>query len=300
MQFPPYLQIGDTVAVTAPASRVDAADVEIGIDVLKSWGLKVIVGETVGQNYFNFSAPYAVRLKEMQDFLDNSEVKCIFAARGGYGVSDLLDELSFSAFMHAPKWLVGFSDLTALGLHLNTLGYAFIHGPMAKTLSFDPTSNTHLQALLFGRPPAYRWDSGKALRAGQGVGEALGGNLVLLTHCLGSASDLNYAGKILFIEEIGEKLYNLDRMMVQLKRAGKLAHLQGIVLGSFTDIGDLGFGKTVEEILVYHTAQYTYPLSRCFSFGHDDVNLPILMGGKYRLEVSDSLSQLTPLENEYL
>lgn len=300
MHFPLYLRTGDTVAVTAPASLVKTEEVEVGLRVLQSWGLDVLVGETVGRSHFNFSAPFEVRLKEMQTFLDLPQVRCIVAARGGYGVSDLLDHLDFSGFFASPKWLVGFSDLTALGLHLNALGYPFVHGPMVKTLRFDATSNTHLRSLLFGEVPGYSWNTAYAPREGSGTGQALGGNLVLLTHSIGSASDISYQGKILFIEEIGEKLYNIDRMMVQLKRAGKLAHLQGIVLGSFTDMGDLNFGQSVEEIVLHHTAEYRYPVSRSFSFGHDSVNLSVIMGGKYRLDVSGSTSRLTPCENEYL
>jgi muramoyltetrapeptide carboxypeptidase len=298
MNFPAFLKPGDTVAITAPASRVQREDVRI--DILQSWGFKVKVGATVGSQYHNFSAPLPVRQQELQGFLDDPEVKCIFAARGGYGVSDLLDQMDWSSFLNRPKWLVGFSDVTALLCHIQGLDVACIHGPMAKTLSFDPRSNEALLSTLTGNVPSYGWETDVQPRPGIGQGIAVGGNLVLLSHIIGSASEVDFQGKILFIEEVGEQLYNIDRMMVQLKRAGKLIGLAGIVLGSFTEMGDLPFGKAVEEIVLDHTRQENYPVASGFTFGHDDVNLPIVMGLTYKLEVTTSHAYLIPMQNEYL
>ena len=298
MNFPAFLKPGDTVAVTAPASRVSLEDVRL--DILRSWGFHVKVGATVGSHYHNFSAPRSVRREELQSFLDDPEVKCIFAARGGYGISDLLDQLDWSSFLKKPKWVVGFSDVTALLCHIQGLDVACIHGPMAKTLSFDSRSNDNLLSTLSGDFPTYEWKVSAPPRPGISQGMAVGGNLVLLSHILGSSSEVDFQGKILFIEEVGEQLYNIDRMMVQLKRSGKLKGLAGIVLGSFTEMGDLPFGKTVEEIVLDHTQQENYPVASGFPFGHDDVNLPIVMGLTYKLEVTSSHGYLIPIQNEYL
>ncbi|MBX2954170.1 MAG: LD-carboxypeptidase [Leadbetterella sp.] len=298
MRTPPYLVPGDKVAITAPASRVQPEDVAPGIKMLQDWGLRVETGATVGRSFHNFSDTFENRLQEFQRFLDDPEVKCILAARGGYGVSDLIDHLDFTAFQKHPKWLSGFSDLTAVVLHLNALGYEAIHGPMAKTLSFDTHSSEQLRAVLSGETPAFRMAACAANREGSGSGRAVGGNLVLLAHCIGSASDISYDGKILFLEDIGEKLYNIDRLMVQLKRAGKLKHLAGLVSGSFTDMCEPSFGFTVEEIIRHHTAAYDYPVAFGFQFGHESVNLPVVMGRTYALNVTAAGVTLTMQKNE--
>ncbi|MCD8539548.1 MAG: hypothetical protein LRY55_07095 [Leadbetterella sp.] len=171
-------------------------------------------------------------------------------------------------------------------LHLNALGFEAIHGPMAKTLPFDSRSSAILRAVLSGEITTYSLPAQPGNREGRGTGQALGGNLVLLAHCVGSASDIPYDGKILFLEDIGEKLYNIDRLMVQLKRAGKLQRLAGLVVGSFTDMGDSSFGFTAAEIIRRHTASFNYPVALGFQFGHESVNLPVIMGRSYELNVT--------------
>lgn len=298
MHIPPYLKPGDKVAVTAPASRVHLEDVLPGVKILQRWGLQVETGPTAGHSFHNFSDTFENRLQEFQRFLDDPEIRCILAARGGYGISDLIDHLDFTAFKKHPKWIVGFSDLTALLLHLNSLGYEAVHGPMAKTLIFDLHSSEQLRAVLFGEAGSYRLSSRSDNREGRGAGPALGGNLVLLAHSIGSASDISYDGKILFLEDIGEKLYNIDRLMVQLKRAGKLKHLAGLVAGSFSDMSEPSFGFSAEEIILHHTASYDYPVALGFQFGHESVNLPIVMGRAYDLEVTSAGVTLKMQENE--
>lgn len=300
MYIPPYLQPGDKIAITAPASRVALQDVVSGAKILQKWGFRVDTGTTVGRSFHNFADTFENRLQEFQLFLDNPEVRCILAARGGYGVSDLIDHLDFTAFTKHPKWIVGFSDLTALLMHLNSLGYEAIHGPMAKTLTFDGPSSEMLRAVLSGENGRYRLSSCPDNREGRGTGRAVGGNLVLLAHSIGSASDISYDGKILFLEEIGEKLYNMDRLMVQLKRAGKLKHLAGLVAGSFTDMSEPSFGFSVEEIIRHHTAAYDYPVAFGFQFGHESVNLPVILGRNYELKVTPAEVTLTMLENEII
>ncbi len=297
---PPFLKFGSKVAITAPASKVELNDLLIGIEILKSWGLDVVIGATVGKSFHNFSDNHQNRLSELQHFLNDSSVDCILAARGGYGVSDLIDSLDFEKFRTHPKWVIGFSDLTALLLQLNRIGYTAIHGPMAKTLNFDSFSSEKLREILFGHFPAFSFPFHFYNKLGNGKGVAVGGNLVLLTHSLGSLSDISYDNKILFIEDIGEKMYSIDRLMVQLKRAGKLENLSGLVVGDFSEIGEnsVPFGSQIEDIILNHTQTYQYPVAFGFPFGHESVNLPIIMGGEYMLEVTEHNSLLNSLENE--
>lgn len=152
MHIPPYLPPGSKIAITAPASRVPLSDVTPGVEILQQWGFRVELGATAGRSFHNFSDTFENRLQELQRFLDDPEIRCIFAARGGYGITDLIDHLDFTAFRKHPKWIIGFSDLTALVLHLNSLGYEAVHGPMAKTLIFDPYSSEQLKAALSGKP----------------------------------------------------------------------------------------------------------------------------------------------------
>jgi muramoyltetrapeptide carboxypeptidase len=283
----PFLKSGDKVAITAPASQVKKEDVLKGVQILENWGLQVVVGDTVGNSFFNFSDTLENRKRELQDFLDDDSIQCIFSARGGYGVSDLIDTLDFQKFIQNPKWIIGFSDLTALLLHINLLGYPAIHGPMAKTLIFDEFSTENLRRILFGENTHYHWNPNPSNKIGVSQGETVGGNLVLLAHSIGSKSDISYDGKILFIEDIGEKMYSIDRLMVQLKRAAKLKNLAGLVVGDFSDISEnsVPFGSTVSEIILNHTSDYDYPMAFGFQFGHEDVNLPIVMGVTYQLDV---------------
>ncbi len=288
MIFPPYLKKGDTIAITAPASTIKLATLEAGIKVLKSWGLHVVMGNTLGTAFHNFAAKDEQRAAELQNFLDDPAINCIMAARGGYGISRVLDSLDFSTFSKNPKWIVGFSDITALLSHINSLGIAAIHGPMAKTMSFDKKSNDYLKKILFGQNlEGYKTRTNKYNKIGQASGMAAGGNLCLINHCLGSKSEVDFTDKILFIEDISEYYYGIDRYLVQLKRSGKLAQLAGIVVGDFSDLKnqDIPFGKTIEEIVLDHCQAYTFPIAFGFNFGHEKQNFPIVMGSTIELVV---------------
>jgi muramoyltetrapeptide carboxypeptidase len=284
---PPFLKKGDKVAITAPASRLEKKSIEIGVEILINWGLQVIVGDTVGAKYFDFSDTLENRTAEMQKFLDDDTVKLILSARGGYGCSKIIDDLDFSKFKDNPKWVCGFSDVTSILLHINKLGFQSLHGVMAKTMVSHHDSNESLRKLLFGEKLEYAFGASEKNRIGIAKGEAVGGNLSLLVHIIGSRSDLPYDGKVLFLEDISEYYYNLDRMMVQLKRAGKLANLAGIICGDFSDCKENGepFGKNIEEMILEHTEGMPYPIAFDFGFGHESKNLAIRMGEELRLEV---------------
>ncbi len=286
----PSLQIGDKIAITAPASRVELKDITSGVSILKQWGLQVEIGGTVGNNYFNFSDTLINRLTELQAFLDNPEIKCIIAARGGYGVSDLIDKLNFDKFIKHPKWIIGFSDVTAVHGKIQSLGYQSIHGVMPKTMLLDTRSDETLKNILFGNLIDYSIKSEVINRNGTAEGQLIGGNLAILVHCIGTDSELDYNGKILFIEDIDEYYYSIDRMMVQLKRSGKLANLAGLVVGQFSDCKDNSepFGKSVYEIIAEHTKHTNYPIAYNFPIGHTAQNWAVRCGEKLELCVTEN------------
>jgi muramoyltetrapeptide carboxypeptidase len=287
---PPFLKPGDQVAVTALASKLEIRNIEVGLEILKNWGLEVVVGETIGSSFNNYAGTEAQRQNEFQGFLDNPSIKMIIAARGGYGCSKFIDNLDFSSFLVNPKWIIGFSDITALLLKVNSLGFQAIHGVMVKTMTQNHESNNSLYKSLFGQPIEYIWPATTNNRFGIGNGEAIGGNLALIAHNIGSKSDLDFDQKILFLEDISEYYYNIDRMMVQLKRAGKLANLAGLVIGDFSDLkdNDESFGKNIEEIVLEHTKDYLFPIAFNFAFGHENLNLAIRMGEDLKLEVNEN------------
>lgn len=287
---PPYLKKGDKIAITAPASKLARESIEIGLEILQSWGLEVIIGHTVGRKFHDFSDTLENRTAEFQSFLDDSTIKLILSARGGYGCSKIIDYLNFDKFKASPKWICGFSDLTAMLLHVNGLGFQALHGVMAKTMAYHQASNESLRAALFGEKYLYAFEPSPFNKLGEGQGEAIGGNLALMAHSIGSKSDINYDGKILFLEDISEYYYNLDRMLVQLKRAGKLQYLAGLVAGDFSDCkdNDEPFGKKIQEIILEHTADSYYPVAFGFGFGHESKNLAIRMGEELYLDVKSS------------
>lgn len=291
LKAPPFLQVGDKIAITAPASKLERHTIQIALEILQNWGLNVEVGATVGSGYFTFSDTTENRATEYQKYLDSPEIKLILSARGGYGCSKFIDSLDFSKFLQNPKWIVGFSDITALLMKVQSFDYQAIHGVMAKTMVYDHLSNESLKNVLFGGKINYDFEKREFNRSGKANGEAIGGNLALLAHNVGSASDFTFGGKILFLEDIGEQYYNLDRMLLQLGRAGKLENLSGIVLGDFSDSKDNSddpFGKTIEEIVMEHVSKYKYPVAFGFPFGHENRNLAIRMGEMLQLDVNQT------------
>ncbi len=286
---PPYLKKGDKIAIIAMASKINRSDLDFSINIMQNeWGVEVLVGDSVNSAYFDFAGNDDVRRFDFQKMLDDSSVKAIFSARGGYGSSRFIDQINFDNFVQNPKWIIGFSDITAVHEKVQALGYQSIHGPMPKTFSRDYPSVERLQDFLFGSFPDYKISSHPMNQLGRAEGQIVGGNLCLLAHSIGSQSELNTEGKILFIEDISEYLYNIDRMIVQLKRAGKLDNLAGLIVGDFSDTkdNDSPFGKGVEEIVLEHTASYNYPICFGFPAGHESVNFPLLLGRNTTMKIS--------------
>ena len=303
IQFPAFLKPGDRIGVLAPASIVKYEDVLPGIKLFtEQWGLEVVEGKTLRTSFNQFSASDEDRLTDMQQMLDDPSIKAIIAARGGYGCSRIVDSLNFDGFLQTPKWIVGFSDLTAFLSRTFQLGFASIHAPMAKTITCAGAelAGESLRQMLFGEMPAYEIPAHPLNRSGHATAQVVGGNLCLLAHMIGSDTETDTDGKILFIEDINEYLYNLDRMMIQLKRSGKLAKLAGLVVGQFTDMKDNNsptFGKDSYQIIEEHVAAFGYPVCYDFPVGHVGDNRAMGVGMEAALSVDGDGVQLRFLSN---
>ncbi|WP_246439849.1 S66 peptidase family protein [Rhabdobacter roseus] len=293
-QLPSFLQPGDTVGVLAPASRLDYEEVLPGLRVLREqWQLQVQEGTTLRLAHHQFAGTDEERFQDLQAMLDDPSIKAILAARGGYGCSRLLDRLDFTEFRKNPKWVVGFSDLTALMAHLHGMGFASLHASMVKlfTKAGGELALESLRKMLFGEQVAYEVSTHPFNRLGSAEAELVGGNLCLLAHLVGSASDLDTAGKVLFLEDVGEYYYNLDRMLIQLQRAGKLRYLAGLVVGQFTEMRDNRdptFGQDAYEIIQQHVSAYSYPVCYNFPVGHVADNRALGVGMPVQLKVGES------------
>ncbi|HWZ17050.1 MAG TPA: LD-carboxypeptidase [Mucilaginibacter sp.] len=290
--IPPYLKKGDKIAITCPAKKLPSPMTD-AITLLQSWGLEVVLGETVEASYHQFAGDDDLRAKDMQRFIDDDSIKAIIAARGGYGTIRMIDRVDFSRFAQNPKWLVGFSDITLLHTHLFTIyGAQSIHGQMPVNIPDASVASLEtLRKALFGEDLSYQFNSHTLNRSGEGNGILVGGNLSLLVAASGSVSDLDYSGKILFIEDVGEYLYAIDRMVHTLKRAGKLGRLAGLIVGSFTDVKDNGipFGQTVPEIIIEAVKEYKYPVCFDFPAGHIPDNCSLVLGARVNLSVNDNV-----------
>ena len=293
----PPLKKGDKVAITCPASHVPG-DISAAYETLISWGLEPVIAPSVSARYYNFAGDDARRAQDLQQALDNPEIKAIIFARGGYGTIRIIDQLDFRKFRKNPKWVVGFSDTTVLHSHIQRqFGIPTIHGQMVKSfLDASPESLETLKDALFGKMPSITYSSTEpSQRTGKGTGILVGGNLALLQAIVGSPSDLKYDNKVLFIEEVGEAHYNVDRMLYTLKRAKKLHKLQGLIVGGFSDMKDQpeNFGQSITEIVLDKVKEYDFPVAFGFPAGHISDNRALVFGKEVKLEVGKTLIKLS-------
>ncbi len=289
MLKPQSLKQGDTVAITCPAKCLDKPMTE-AIHLLQSWGLKVITGQTLTSNYHQFAGNDDFRANELQSFINNPNIKAIFAARGGYGCVRIVDKVDFTSLLKTPKWLVGFSDITVLHCQLQSMGLQSIHGQMPATIAQSSTQGLEsLKAALFGQALSYSYTTALECKPGNAEGVLVGGNLSILVSMLGSVSDVDFTDKILFLEDVGEYYYAIDRMMYALYRAGKLAKLKGLIVGGFTNLKDspISFGFTVHQIIYEIVKKYNYPIAFDFPAGHIDDNRALVLGAQYKLNVTN-------------
>lgn len=293
IRIPAYLQKGDTIGIVCPAGYMAMEKVQACINTLQEWGYAVKLGTTVGSSSTTyFSGTDEERLADFQQLLDDDEVKAVLCARGGYGMTRIIDQVDFKKFKKQPKWIIGYSDITVLHSHLYSNYYiSSLHSPMAGAFNDGGSTNDFVLSLknaLEGKKIKYFCPVHEFNRKGEAIGELVGGNLALLAHVVGTDSDIKTRGRILFIEDVGEYLYNIDRMLRQLKRSGKLTKLAGLIVGGFTETKDneRPFGKTVHEIIRDVVKDYDYPVCFDFPVSHTDRNYALKIGVGYKLKVT--------------
>jgi len=298
MIIPPYLQQGDTVALVAPAKKINPEAIQNAVHILEKWGLNVWTGKYATNEYYWFAGRDTERAKDMQEALNNPKIKAIIALRGGYGTSRIITQLDFTLFQQQPKWLVGFSDITILHAKISQFDIATIHGimPILFDEENDAVSLNTLQKALFGILDTYTVSAHPKNRLGIAKGALAGGNLALLNVAIGTDYDLDTRNKILFLEDIDEYAYNLDRMMIHLKHAGKLDHLAGLIVGYMTNIKESEekfFGKEAYQIIEEAVSEYTYPVCYGFPAGHEPNNHALYLNRKAILEVDSNKVKLS-------
>jgi muramoyltetrapeptide carboxypeptidase len=288
----PFLKKTDTVGIVAPGRKIKKEELETAQKIIHAWGIKTITAKNIfSTQHAYLSGSDKERLEDFQMMIDDANIKAIICARGGYGSTRILDELDFSKLEKNPKWIAGFSDITAIHLKLFTLGIQSIHSTMPVLFSKEASKESveSLRKLLFGEQNNIEAKSNENNRFGQCKGQTVGGNLSLVVDSLATQSEPDTNGKILILEEIDEYSYRLDRMMMQLKRAGKLKNLAGLVVGHFTDVKDTEatFGETFKEIILHAIKDYNYPIAFEFPIGHENPNLAWKHGAMAALSVNE-------------
>ena len=296
MTTPPILQKGDTIAILATARKNVDDNLKPAIDLLHSWGLEVVIGNTIGLDNNQLAGTDEQRAADFQKQLDNPNIKAIWCVKGGYGTVRMIDLLDFTKFKQHPKWIIGFSDITVLHNHLNTMGFKSIHGVMPITVPrATPEAIESLRLSLFGEKLNYNIPSDPMNRTGSASGELVGGNLSILYSLLGSESAIDCNDKILFIEDLDEYLYHIDRMMMNLKRNGCLESIKGIIVGSMTKMKDneIPWGKNAVEIVEDVTRKYNIPVIYNFPAGHIRDNRALVLGDIIHMEVNSNSASVT-------
>lgn len=288
MKFsPPYLKKGDIVLIIGTARARDKKAIKPAIAILKEWGLKPILGRNLYKQHHQFAGTDKERAHDLQWAIQHNKAKAVIIAGGGYGTLRIIDAVNFTVLKKYPKWFIGFSDTTVLHARLAKMKMACIHGTMAFQFTKNAEATQSIKQLLFGEKIKYEIPIHPLNRKGLAQAEIIGGNLSLIYALSGSTDDLNTKNNILFIEDLDEQLYHIDRMMLQLKRSGKLEHLKGLVVGGMSDMKDnaIPFGKTAEEIIFEAVKEYKYPV--CFNFpaGHIEKNMAIYFGKKVTFSV---------------
>ncbi len=301
---PPYLQTGDTIGIISPSGYISLAEIMPAVQLIQSWGFKVQIGDNTGKKDFIYGGTDEERAVDLQQMLDNPAIKAIMCARGGYGLVRIIDRLNFRQFKKNPKWIIGFSDITALHCHINrNFGIATLHSKMcnsfpdnwAKADAMQISTIQSIRQALMGE--SINYSSPAVSQNRQGTAEAIlaGGNLSLITTLSGTPSDLDTDGKILFVEDTHEYLYNIDRMFWNLKQTGKLSRLAGLIIGGFQlkpDIEGEEFGHTIYDIVTEKVKDYNYPVCFDFPVGHQRNNFALKCGVQYVLEVGTDGSTL--------
>ncbi len=292
MITPNTLKKGDTVGIVSTARKISKEELNPALQLLDSWGLKAVLGKTIGAEENQFAGSDDLRATDFQQMLDDPKIKAIWCARGGYGTVRIIDKLDFSSFKKNPKWIVGYSDVTVLHSHIHNLGVETLHGQMCLEIENKTTETAEsIRKVLFGEDyniEIENTNSQDSLRILKG--ELIGGNLSVLYSLCGSASEMDTNGKILFIEDLDEMLYHIDRMMMNLKRSDYLKNLKALIIGGMTEMKDnkVYFGKTAEEIILGLVKEYGYPVILNFPAGHIKDNRALILGRKVELKISEN------------
>ena len=297
MITPPRLKPGDKIAIVAPSRKVFPEHLERAIEVFTGWGLDVVTGKHIYSSSHGYLAGSDdERQHDLQTFINDKSVAAIISGRGGYGSTRIVDNLNFDALRKHPKWIIGFSDITAIHTRLLKEEVHSIHGTMPILFAKEDSAESveSIRRILFEHQCKIDWLPSQVNRTGNAVGQVVGGNLSLIVDSLGTSTEIDTNERILMIEEIDEYRYKLDRMMTQLRRAGKLSNISGLIVGHMTDIkdSDLSFGESSEEIILNAVREYRYPVAFAFPSGHENPNLAWIHGGLATLEVSSSRSKL--------
>ena len=301
MTQPPYLTSGDSIAIVAPAGILKNKQnlIQQAKELVESWGLKVLVGTHVFNQNNHFAGTDEERAEDFQKALDNPNIKAIWSARGGYGSVRILDKLDFTKFQENPKWIIGYSDVTAFHNHVHNLNVETLHAMMGTSMMYDAEktveSKETMRKALFGESLSYEVPSSKYNVQGEAEGMLIGGNLSIMTSMLGSESQMNTDGKILFLEEIGEYKYAIDRMIQSLKRAGYFENLEGLIVGDMSNIkkNTTSWGSSIEQLILDATSEYDFPILFGFPAGHEVDNRALIFGRAIKIEVSETTSRVS-------
>lgn len=295
MKIPEYLKKGDSVGIVCTARSFSSEEAETAIQLLNEWGLKAVLGKTIDCNNHQLGGSDEERANDFQEMLDNSNIKAIWIARGGYGTVRIIDKIDFSKFKQNPKWIIGFSDITVLHSHIHNLGIATLHAIMPFSVpKASVEAKETLRKALFNEEYKFEIESDYSNKTGKVEGELIGGNLSIIYSLLGSVSSVNTSGKILYLEDLDEYLYHIDRMFYNLKRNGYFENLKGLIIGGMTDMHDnsIPFGYDVKQIIREITKEYDFPI--CFEFpaGHISDNRALKLGTKVSLEINTNKTSL--------
>lgn len=297
MKKPAALKKGDVIGIVATAKKVSKEEIAAAVTVFESWDLKVVFGQSLYDNYHQFSGTDRQRLEDIQSMINDPEIKAIVCARGGYGTTRIIDKIDLSPLEENPKWIIGFSDLTALLFQLFNHHIESVHGIMAGLFHKENRKDSieSLRKVLFDKIVDIKADFQSFNKTGKAKGRVIGGNLSIICNLIGTPSDISYDNVILFIEDLDEYLYHIDRMMVQLKRAGKLKRINGLIVGDMSDMNDnpVPFGQTAYEIIKSHLEEYHFPVGFGFPVGHEANNFAIPCGREASLIVDEKQSILS-------
>jgi len=289
MKRPAYLKSGDKIGLVSPAKSIQPEQVKAAVKVLQRWGLEPVFGRHLYSTHHQFAGKDSDRAADIQEFLNDNSIKAILASRGGYGSNRIIDQLDFSNFERNPKWFIGYSDITVFHSHIHQhFQVETLHATMPLNFPEDFSENGSMKTLksaLFGELKVYQIEGCEILRKGMATAPLVGGNLAIINSLLSTPSSLNTNGKILLVEDVGENLFRIDRLIQQLKRAGKFKSLKALIIGGFTNMEDnpIPFGQTAEEIIFDAVKEYSFPVISSFPVGHQKDNFSMYLGREVEL-----------------